>query len=146
WATPAAIWIAQSPRRLRWAQPLVQLLASFPAPMLYPLAIAVFVYLHINFEISSMLLMLLGVQWYILFNVLAGALQIPIELRLSMQLMQSTKWQQWRFLFLPSVLPALVTGWVTAAGGAWNASIVSELISYKTQVLRAHGLGAQISA
>ncbi|MFZ4403861.1 MAG: ABC transporter permease [Pseudobdellovibrionaceae bacterium] len=145
WAMPAAIWIAQSPKRLQWAQPLIQLLASFPAPMLYPLALGLFIYLKINFEVSSMLLMLLGVQWYILFNVLAGALRIPTELRLSMKLMRSSTWDQWRFLFLPSVLPALVTGWVTAAGGAWNASIVSELIVYRGSELKAHGLGAQIS-
>lgn len=145
WATPAAIWIAQSPRRLQVMQPFVQLAASFPAPMLYPLAIAVFLSININFEFTSMLLMLLGVQWYILFNVLAGALRIPSELRLSMKLMNSTTWQQWRHLYIPSVLPALVTGWVTAAGGAWNASIVSELVVYRGQVLKAHGLGAQIS-
>lgn len=145
WATPAAIWIARSPRRLQVMQPLVQLMASFPAPMLYPLAISVFSYLNIDFEFSSMLLMLLGVQWYILFNVLAGALRIPSELRLSMNLMNSSRWQQWRYLYIPSVLPALVTGWVTAAGGAWNASIVSELVAYKGQMLKAHGLGALIS-
>lgn len=145
WATPMGIWIAQSPQRLRVAQPIIQLMASFPAPMLYPLAIAVFLFLHINFEISSMLLMLLGVQWYILFNVLAGSLKIPTELRLAMSLMGSSTYHQWRYLFLPSVLPSLVTGWVTAAGGAWNASIVSEVISYKGQDFVAHGLGADIS-
>ncbi len=145
WATPVGIWISQSQKRLRIAQPIIQLLASFPAPMLYPLAIAVFLFLNINFEISAMLLMLLGVQWYILFNVLAGALRIPVELRLAMNLMKSSKWQQWRFLFFPSVFPALVTGWVTAAGGAWNASIVSEILTYKGQSFEAHGLGAQIS-
>lgn len=145
WATPFGIWVAQSPKRLRVAQPIIQLLASFPAPMLYPLAMTIFLFLNINFEISAMLLMLLGVQWYILFNVLAGALRIPVELRLAMRLMKSSKWQQWRFLLLPSVFPSLVTGWVTAAGGAWNASIVSEIISYKGQSFNAHGLGAQIS-
>lgn len=145
WATPVGIWISQSQKRLRFAQPIIQLLASFPAPMLYPLAIAIFLFLNINFEISAMLLMLLGVQWYILFNVLAGALRIPVELRLAMSLMKSSKWEQWRFLFFPSVFPALVTGWVTAAGGAWNASIVSEILTYKGQSLEAHGLGAQIS-
>jgi NitT/TauT family transport system permease protein len=145
WATPAAIWIAQSPRRLQIMQPIVQLMASFPAPMLYPLAIAVFLYFKFDFEFGSMLLMLLGVQWYILFNVLAGALRIPSELQMSMNLMNSSKWQQWRYLYIPSVLPALVTGWVTAAGGAWNASIVAELVVYKGQVLKAQGLGALIS-
>lgn len=145
WATPVGIWVAQSPQRLRVAQPIIQLLASFPAPMLYPLAISVFLFLNINFEISSMLLMLLGVQWYILFNVLAGALRIPVELRYAMNLMGSSRKNMWRYLFLPSVFPSLVTGWVTAAGGAWNASIVSEVVSYKGKIFLAHGLGAQIS-
>jgi len=145
WATPAGIWIAQNPRRLRVLQPLVQLAASFPAPMLYPLAIAVFLSLRLNFEFSSMLLMLLGVQWYILFNVIAGALRIPVELRYGMRLIGSSRRDQWRYLFIPSVLPSLVTGWVTAAGGAWNASIVSELIEYKGRTLEAHGLGAEIA-
>ncbi len=145
WATPVGIWVAQSPKRLKIAQPIIQLLASFPAPMLYPLAISVFLFLKINFEISSMLLMLLGVQWYILFNVLAGALRIPVELRHAMRLMNSSRRNQWRYLFIPSVFPSLVTGWVTAAGGAWNASIVSEIVAYRGQTFRAHGLGAQIS-
>lgn len=145
WATPVGIWVVQKPRRLSIAQPIIQVLASFPAPMLYPLAIGLFVFLNINFEISSMLLMLLGVQWYILFNVLAGALRIPNELRLNMELMGSTKTQMWRYLFIPSVLPSLVTGWVTAAGGAWNASIASEIVQYSGQKFEAHGLGAQIS-
>lgn len=145
WATPFGIWVSQSPRRLKVAQPIIQLMASFPAPMLYPLAIAVFLFLNINFEISSMLLMLLGVQWYILFNVLAGGLRIPTELKLAMNLMESSRRDKWRFLYLPSVFPSLVTGWVTAAGGAWNASIVSEVVAYHGHKLLAHGLGADIS-
>lgn len=145
WATPVGIWVTRSPRRLKIAQPVIQMMASFPAPMLYPLAIGLFLFLNINFEVSAMLLMLLGVQWYILFNVLAGALRIPTELRYAMDLMGSPKKHQWRYLFLPSVLPSLVTGWVTAAGGAWNASIVSEMIEFKGRKLQAHGLGAQIS-
>ena len=145
WAVPVGIWVAQSPKRLRIAQPLIQLMASFPAPMLYPLAISLFLFLNINFEISAMLLMLLGVQWYILFNVLAGALKIPTELKHAMDLMGSSTINRWRYLFLPSVLPSLVTGWITAAGGAWNASIVSEVILYRGQDFTAHGLGAEIS-
>jgi NitT/TauT family transport system permease protein len=145
WATPVGIWIARSKARLRVAQPLIQLLASFPAPMLYPFALAVFGFFHIYFEVSAMFLMLLGVQWYILFNVLAGALRVPVELKTNMELMGSSALDQWRFLYLPSVFPSLVTGWVTAAGGAWNASIVAELITYKDQTLVAHGLGADIS-
>lgn len=145
WATPAGIWLSQSSKRMRIAQPIVQLMASFPAPMLYPLAMAVFLFLHINFEISAMLLMLLGVQWYVLFNVLAGGLRIPQELKLALDLIGASKKDRWRYLYLPSVFPALVTGWVTAAGGAWNASIVSELITYKGDNLSAKGLGSLIS-
>lgn len=145
WALPFGIWVTQSASRLRIVQPIVQMMASFPAPMLYPLVISILLYLNINFEISSMLLMLLGVQWYILFNVIAGALRIPQELKLSMQLMKSNRRSMWRYLYIPSVFPSLVTGWITAAGGAWNASIVSELITYKGQTLEAHGLGAEIS-
>jgi NitT/TauT family transport system permease protein len=144
WALPVGIWIALSPRRLKFAQPLIQLAASFPAPMLYPLAIALFLSMNLSFGVSAMLLMLLGVQWYILFNVVAGALRIPVELRYGMRLMGSNPQQQWRYLFLPSVLPSLVTGWITAAGGAWNASIVSEIVEYKGRVLEARGLGADI--
>lgn len=145
WALPFGIWVTQSASRLRIVQPIVQMMASFPAPMLYPLVISVFLFLNINFEISAMLLMLLGVQWYILFNVIAGALRVPQELKLSMQLMQANRRSMWRYLYIPSVFPSLVTGWITAAGGAWNASIVSELITYKGQILEAHGLGAEIS-
>lgn len=145
WTTPLALWISLHPKRMQWAQPIIQMLASFPAPMLYPLAMGIFITLKINFEISSMLLMLLGVQWYILFNVLAGATRIPQELRLNLELIRSSSWSYWRYLLIPSILPSLVTGWVTAAGGAWNASIVSELITYKGQTLRARGLGSFIN-
>ena len=145
WATPVGIWVTLSPRRLRIAQPLIQLLASFPSPMLYPLAVGFFLFLNISFEISAMLLMLLGIQWYILFNVLAGALRIPHELRLSLLLMGSSKWNIWRFLYIPSILPSLVTGWMMAAGGAWNASIVAEVFDYNGTKFEAHGLGTQIS-
>ena len=145
WTVPVGIWVTQTQKRMRIAQPIIQLFASFPAPMLYPLAMGIFIILKINFQISSMLLMLLGVQWYVLFNVLAGALRIPTELRLAMNLMECSSWDKWRYLFLPSVFPSLVTGWVTAAGGAWNASIVSEVLSYRGHELVARGLGADIS-
>ncbi|MGZ3689634.1 MAG: ABC transporter permease subunit, partial [Bdellovibrionota bacterium] len=102
--------------------------------------------LHINFEWGSMFLMLLGVQWYVLFNVLAGALRIPRELSYALSLMEASRWTKWKTLYLPSVFPALVTGWVTAAGGAWNASIVAEYIAYKGTILKTGGLGATIHA
>jgi len=145
WALPFGIWVSQSASRLRVVQPIVQMMASFPAPMLYPLVMSVFLFINVNFEISAMLLMLLGVQWYILFNVIAGALRVPQELKLSMLLMKVNRRSMWRYLYIPSVFPSLVTGWITAAGGAWNASIVSELVTHKGQVFEAHGLGAKIS-
>jgi NitT/TauT family transport system permease protein len=92
-----------------------------------------------------MFLMLLGVQWYILFNVLAGAMRIPVQLKDAALLMNVSDVDLWKKLYIPSVFPALVTGWVTAAGGAWNASIVAEYLSYKGQVLTTGGLGSLIS-
>lgn len=145
WAVPAGIWIGMSPDRVRKAQPVIQVLASFPAPMLYPLALAVFLRLGVGFDVGSMFLMLLGVQWYVLFNVLAGAMRIPLELQLAVNLMDTRARSRWLKLYLPSVFPALVTGWVTAAGGAWNASIVAEYLSYHGETLVTRGLGATIS-
>ena len=145
WTVPVGIWIGTSQHRIRLAQPVVQVLASFPAPMLYPLALAALFVLKIPFGLGAMFLMLLGAQWYILFNVLAGAMRIPLELKYATLLMKVPKWELWKRLYIPSVFPALVTGWVTAAGGAWNASIVAEYLLYKGKLLTTHGLGSLIS-
>jgi NitT/TauT family transport system permease protein len=145
WTVPVGIWIGTSQKRIRIAQPIVQVLASFPAPMLYPLALSVMFLLRIPFGMGAMFLMLLGVQWYILFNVLAGAMKIPVELKYAALLMNVPNAELWKKLYIPSVFPALVTGWVTAAGGAWNASIVAEYLSYKGSVLTTNGLGSLIS-
>ncbi|MBI1859891.1 MAG: ABC transporter permease subunit [Deltaproteobacteria bacterium] len=145
WTVPAGIWIGTSPERMRIAQPIIQLFASFPAPMLYPIALTLFLGLGLPFRISAALLMLLGVQWYILFNVLAGAMRVPKELGYALELMGASRRDWWQKLYLPSVFPSLVTGWVTAAGGAWNASIVAEYVSYRGNVLTTPGLGAVIS-
>jgi NitT/TauT family transport system permease protein len=145
WAVPLGIWIGTSSRRVRIAQPLIQVIASFPAPMLYPLALALFFKVGVHFDWGSMLLMLLAVQWYVLFNVLAGALRIPRELDYALELMATPRWERWKRLYLPSVFPSLVTGWVIAAGGAWNSSIVAEYAPYEGRVLSTNGLGATIS-
>jgi len=145
WTVPVGIWVGTSQRRMRVAQPVVQILASFPAPMLYPLALAALFVLKIPFGLGAMFLMLLGAQWYILFNVLAGAMRIPLELKYAALLMNVPKAELWKKLYLPSVFPALVTGWVTAAGGAWNASIVAEYLPYNGTILTTHGLGSLIS-
>ncbi len=145
WAVPVGIWIGTSLKRIRAAQPIIQIMASFPAPMLYPLALGLFFALGISFDLGAMLLMLLGVQWYVLFNVLAGAMRIPRELDYALSLMEASRWTRWRSLYLPSVFPFLVTGWITAAGGAWNASVVSEYLSYHGTILKTGGLGSTLS-
>jgi NitT/TauT family transport system permease protein len=119
--------------------------ASFPAPMLFPLVIAGLKAAGVSLGWGSVLLMLLGTQWYILFNVIAGATSVPSDLREVSRSYRLRRWQRFTSLYLPAVFPYLVTGWVTAAGGAWNASIVAEFVTFRGKVLTANGLGAQIS-
>ncbi len=114
--------------------------------MLFPAAVAVLTALGVSLNMGSVLLMLLGTQWYILFNVVAGATAIPADLREAARIYRIGTWQRFRELYFPAVFPYLVTGWVTAAGGAWNASIVAEYMSFRGQVLVANGLGARIQA
>lgn len=145
WALPAGIAVGLSPRLSRVVQPVAQVLASFPAPMLFPAVIAVLHAAHVKLDWGSIVLMLLGTQWYIFFNVIAGAVAVPADLREAAQSYHFNLWQRLRAVYLPAVFPYLVTGWVTAAGGAWNASIVAEYVTFKTEVLTAPGLGAAIS-
>jgi len=146
WALPAGIAIGLSPRLSRLLQPVVQIVASFPAPMLFPIVIGGLAAAGVSLGWGSIVLMLLGTQWYILFNVIAGAMAIPTDLQESARSYRLQGWRRFRALYLPGVFPYLVTGWVPAAGGAWNASIVAEFVTFKGQTLQAHGLGAQISA
>ena len=145
WALPAGLAIGGSPRWSRLLQPVVQIAASFPAPMLFPLCLLVFAALGLPLGIGAMLLMLLGAQWYILFNVIAGAQAIPGEMRDVAVTFRLGWWLRFTRLELPAVFPSLVTGWVTAAGGAWNASIVAEFITWRRQVYSVDGLGSIIS-
>jgi NitT/TauT family transport system permease protein len=142
---PIGVWIGMNPRVTRFAQPVVQVLASFPANLLFPLATVVFIAWHISINIGSVLLMALGAQWYILFNVIAGASAIPSDLREAMTSMRVSGWLRWRRFILPAIFPSYVTGGITAAGGAWNASIVAEVVSYGSHHLTATGLGAYIT-
>jgi NitT/TauT family transport system permease protein len=146
WALPAGLAIGLSPRLSRIFQPIVQIAASFPAPMLFPLVIALLQWAGVSLGWGSILLMLLGTQWYILFNVIAGAMAIPADLREAATSYRIDRWLRFRSVYLPGVFPYLVTGWVTAAGGAWNASIVAEYVTFKGQSLQARGLGADISS
>lgn len=145
WAVPAGLAIGLSPKLSRIFQPVVQVAASFPAPMLFPLVIAGLQVAGVSLTWGCILLMLLGTQWYILFNVIAGAMAVPADLREAARSYRFARWERFRILYLPAVFPYLVTGWVTAAGGAWNASIVAEFVDTKDRVLQAGGLGNQIS-
>jgi NitT/TauT family transport system permease protein len=143
---PAGVWIGMNPRVSRLAQPVVQVLASFPANFLFPFAAAFFIATGVSLNFGGILLMALGSQWYILFNVIAGASAIPSDLREATQLMGVGGWLRWRRFILPAIFSAYVTGGITAAGGAWNASIVAEVVSYGSHHLVARGLGAYIAA
>jgi NitT/TauT family transport system permease protein len=134
-----------SPRFSKIAQPVVQILASFPANMTFPLFTIIYLQLGINMEWGAIPLMMLGTQWYILFNVIAGTMSIPSDLKEAAAVLKLTRWQTWKRLILPGVFPFLVTGCITASGGAWNASIVSEIVSWRNHTLEASGLGSFIS-
>ncbi len=146
WAVPAGLAIGLSPRLSKVLQPVVQVAASFPAPMLFPVVIGLLATFGVGLNYGCILLMLLGTQWYILFNVIAGAMAIPGDLREAATSFHLSRWQRMKALYLPSIFPYLVTGWVTAAGGAWNASIVAEDADYKGHVLTTWGLGSTVSA
>jgi NitT/TauT family transport system permease protein len=142
---PIGVWIGMDPKVSRLAQPVVQVLASFPANFVFPFAAAFFVATGLSLNIGGIFLMALGAQWYILFNVIAGASAIPSDLREAMRLMGVRRRLRWTKFILPCVFPAYVTGGITAAGGAWNASIVAEIVEYGHHQLVAKGLGAYIA-
>jgi NitT/TauT family transport system permease protein len=145
WTIPAGIYIGTHPRASEILQPIVQIAASFPAPMLFPLVLLLLGKFSISLSLGAIVLMILGTQWYILFNVIAGAMSIPQELHEAADVYRFTRLQRWKRLYLPGVFPHLVTGWVTAAGGAWNASIVSEYVHAGGTVRQTDGLGSLIS-
>jgi NitT/TauT family transport system permease protein len=143
--TPIGVAIGFNPKLARLLQPFVQFMASFPANFIFPFATLFFVYSHININWGSILLMALGSQWYILFNSIAGAQTIPSDLREMADDIGLKGIQRWKKLIIPGIFSAWVTGGVTASGGAWNASIVSEVVSWGTTTLTAAGLGAYIA-
>ncbi len=143
---PIGVHIGFSPRLARIAQPLVQIGASFPANVVFPLITVVFMRLGIGLNWGSILLLLLGTQWYILFNIIAGAVQVPTELKEAARAFHLKGWKLWRTLILPAIFPAWVTGALTAAGGAWNATIVAEVVTWGANPpAPASGLGAYIT-
>ena len=146
WTIPVGVAIGSNPRLSRIAQPLVQMAASIPATALFPIILLFLLRLRGGLEIAAMLLMLLGTQWYILFNVIAGAMAIPTDLKEAAQIYRFKTWDRWRHLILPGIFPYLVTGMVTASGGAWNASIVAEYFHFQGRIVSTAGLGSSISS
>jgi NitT/TauT family transport system permease protein len=145
WTIPVGVWIGTNPRWTRRMQPVVQVVASFPAPMLFPMITYALMVSGVGLEIGSVILMIFASQWYILFNVISGATLIPRSLLDVAEVYQVRGWKFWRALALPAIFPSLVNGWITAAGGAWNACIVSEIVEYGDGQVAATGIGSAIT-
>jgi NitT/TauT family transport system permease protein len=145
WTIPAGVMIGFNPRLARVAQPLAQIAASVPATALFPVVLLLLIRVGGGLGVGSIVLLLLGTQWYILFNVIAGAIAIPTDLKEACSVFRFTRIERWKKLILPGIFPYLVTGLVTASGGAWNASIVAEYFHFKGQIYTTVGLGATIS-
>ncbi len=145
WTIPIGIVIGLKPRVSKVMQPVILILASFPAPMIYPLILKLLNHFNVSLEYGAVFLLALGSQWYILFNSVAGASKISDELNQVTKIYRFSQVRRWVKLYLPAVFPSLITGWIAAAGGAWNASIVAEYIHTGGKVLSATGLGAIIS-
>jgi NitT/TauT family transport system permease protein len=143
--TPIGVAIGFSPKLARIAQPLALFFASFPANFIFPFATLGFIRYHVPINVGSILLMALGAQWYILFNSIAGAQSIPTDLREMASDCNLSGWKRWQRLIIPGIFSSWVTGGLTASGGAWNASIVSEIVSWGPTTLVAAGLGAYIA-
>jgi NitT/TauT family transport system permease protein len=143
--TPIGVYVGLRPRLTSLVQPVAQFLAAFPANILFPLAVSVIVVFDLNPDVWLSPLMVLGTQWYILFNVIAGASSMPQELRDAAENLGVHGWLWWKRVALPAVFPFYVTGAITASGGSWNASIVAEVASWGSRTLHAHGLGAFIA-
>jgi NitT/TauT family transport system permease protein len=142
---PVGVWLGLRPTWARRMQPVTQFLAAFPANLLFPPFVVVIVTFHLNQDIFLTPLMVLGTQWYILFNVIAGAAAFPGDLQEAAQNLRVGGWLWWRRIILPGILPYYVTGAIAASGGSWNAAIVAEVASWGDTKLAAHGLGAYIA-
>jgi NitT/TauT family transport system permease protein len=142
---PIGVWLGLRPTWARRMQPVAQFLAAFPANLLFPPFVIVIVAFKLNADIFLTPLMVLGTQWYILFNVIAGAAAFPGDLQEAAKNFRVGGWLWWRRVILPGILPYYVTGAITASGGSWNAAIVSEVAGWGDDKIAAHGLGAYIA-
>jgi NitT/TauT family transport system permease protein len=145
WTVPVGVWIGKSPRIAKTLQPIVQNVAAFPAPMLFPLIAMTLIRWGWSPHIIALVLMIVGNQWYLFFNVISGASRIPEDLKQVAHAYQFTLWYRWRYLYFPAIFPSLVTGWLTAAGGSWNASIVAEYVSFPGGESQAKGIGLELT-
>ena len=142
---PVGVWIGLRPKLAQNLQAVAQFLAAFPANLMFPVAVILIVHFHLNVDIWTSPLMILGTQWYILFNVIAGASALPQEMKDAATNLGLSGWLRWKKFILPAIFPSYVTGAITASGGSWNASIVSEWVSWGDQHLEATGIGAYIA-
>jgi NitT/TauT family transport system permease protein len=145
WTVPLGVVIGTRPRLAAWLQPVVQIAASLPATALFPVILLAVLGLPGGMNLAAVVLMLMGTQWYLLFNVTAGASAIPKDLYDTSALLQLNRWQRWRTLILPALLPYLITGAITASGGAWNASIIAEYFEVGGRTYTLTGVGALIA-
>lgn len=145
WTIPLGVTIGMKPKVARILQPIIQVTASVPATALFPVIIFFLIRLGGGLNFGAVFLMLLGTQWYILFNVIAGATAIPQDLKDMAKLYNLEGWKKWKILILPGIFPYLITGLITATGGAWNATIVSEYVVFGGEVKKTIGLGSLIS-
>jgi NitT/TauT family transport system permease protein len=141
---PVAVWIGLRPRYAQKIQAVAQFLAAFPVNLLFPVVVYSVLHLGLNPDIWLSPLMVFGTQWYILFNVVAGASTLSTDLRLAAANLGLKGWLKWRRVYLPAVFPSYITGAVTASGGSWNASIVAEYVTWGKTTLVAHGLGSYV--
>jgi NitT/TauT family transport system permease protein len=142
---PIGVWLGLRPEWARRAQPLAQFLAAFPANLFFPIFVIVIVHFNLNHDIWLTPLMILGTQWYMLFNVIAGAAAFPGDLREAATNFNVNGLLWWRKVIIPGIFPYYITGAITASGGCWNAAIVAEVVSWGDTKLVAHGLGAYIA-
>lgn len=145
WTVPLGVAIGTNARLAKWLQPLVQIAASTPATALFPVVLLALMGLPGGLNLAAVLLMLLGTQWYLLFNVIAGAMAIPQDLQNTATLLNLSVWERWRTLVLPALFPYIITGAITASGGAWNASIVAEHTEFGGKTHIVTGIGATIA-
>ena len=144
WTVPVGLWIGLNPKWAKRIQPVVQVVVSYPVSLLFAAIAAFMLRFHISLGASSVLLMVVSTQWYLLFNIIAGAQAIPSDLREMGKAFRLTRWKRFTALYFPAIFPFMVTGWVTATGGAWNASILTEFVSGEGRTYSTFGLGSQL--